>query len=141
MMDGFGNVPCATRDVECIPVLCMNNGAVNLQIKSRHTAVLNGNKVLGTDVVQCSNQENGGKNDFFHWIGSDRNFRGLNKIFRLIAQEISSYDFNNVDEDILKGVYQELIDLDTRHALGEYYTPDWLCERVVNEFEFNIFPL
>lgn len=76
-------------------------------------------------------------NDFFHWIGSDRNFRGLKKAFRVIAQEVSSYDFNNVDEDILKGVYQELIDLDTRHALGEYYTPDWLCERVVNEFEFK----
>jgi hypothetical protein len=27
----------------------------------------------------------------------------------------------------------ELIDLDTRHALGEYYTPDWLCECVVTE--------
>jgi hypothetical protein len=76
-------------------------------------------------------------NDFFHWIGSERNFRGLKKVFRLIAQEISSYDFTNVDEDVLKGVYQELIDLDTRHSLGEYYTPDWLCERIVNEFEFH----
>jgi len=55
----------------------------------------------------------------------------------LIAQEISTFDFHNVDEDILKGVYQELIDLDTRHALGEYYTPDWLCERIVNEFQFK----
>ncbi len=76
-------------------------------------------------------------NDFFHWIGNDTSFRGLKKAFRVIAQEISAYDFNNVDEDILKGVYQELIDLDTRHALGEYYTPDWLCERIVNEFRFN----
>ncbi len=42
-----------------------------------------------------------------------------------------------VDEDILKGVYQEMIDLDTRHALGEYYTPDWLCERIVSEFDFK----
>lgn len=61
----------------------------------------------------------------------------MKKVFRVIAQEISSYDFDKVDEDILKGVYQELIDLDTRHALGEYYTPDWLCERVVQEFEFK----
>jgi hypothetical protein len=30
-----------------------------------------------------------------------------------------------------------LIDLDTRHALGEYYTPDWLCERVVQQFDFK----
>ncbi|MCZ2223900.1 MAG: N-6 DNA methylase [Chitinophagales bacterium] len=76
-------------------------------------------------------------NDFFHWIGSDRNFRGLKKVFRIISQEISTYEFNDVDEDILKGVYQELIDLDTRHALGEYYTPDWLCERIISEFHFT----
>ncbi|MDX9925656.1 MAG: hypothetical protein RBS48_12920, partial [Ignavibacteriaceae bacterium] len=60
--------------------------------------------------------------DFFHWVKNERNFRPLKKVFRLIAQEISLFDFHNVDEDILKGVYQELIDLDTRHALGEYYT-------------------
>ncbi|NJD21132.1 MAG: SAM-dependent DNA methyltransferase [Melioribacter sp.] len=76
--------------------------------------------------------------DFFHWVKSDRNFNALKKVFRLIAQEISTFDFNKVDEDILKGVYQELIDLDTRHALGEYYTPDWLCERILKEFEFKI---
>ncbi len=75
--------------------------------------------------------------DFFHWVKGDRNFRALKKVFRLIAQEISTFDFHNVDEDILKGVYQELIDLDTRHALGEYYTPDWLCERILKEFELN----
>src|SRR5690606_25843184 len=40
-------------------------------------------------------------------------------------------------EDVLKGVYQELIDIDTRHSLGEYYTPDWLCERIVKEFDFK----
>lgn len=93
--------------------------------------------ILNGSIFHKYNIQNFVDNDFFHWIGSDRNFRGLKKVFRLIAQEISSYDFNNVDEDILKGVYQELIDLDTRHALGEYYTPDWLCERVVNEFNFK----
>lgn len=76
-------------------------------------------------------------NDFFHWVKSERNFRNLKKAFRLIAQEISTFDFHDVDEDILKGVYQELIDLDTRHSLGEYYTPDWLCERIVKEFDFK----
>ncbi len=76
-------------------------------------------------------------NDFFFWIKSDRSFHALKRVFRLIAQEISTFDFSNVDEDILKGVYQELIDLDTRHSLGEYYTPDWLCERIVNSFKFE----
>ena len=76
-------------------------------------------------------------NDFFHWINTERSFNNLKKVFRLVAQEISNFDFENVDEDVLKGVYQELIDIDTRHALGEYYTPDWLCERIVKEFEFK----
>ncbi len=76
-------------------------------------------------------------NDFFHWINTDRSFNNLKKVFRLIAQEISNFDFENVDEDVLKGVYQELIDIDTRHSLGEYYTPDWLCERIVKEFKFK----
>lgn len=75
--------------------------------------------------------------DFFHWVKTERNFKPLKKVFRLIAQEISTFDFHNIDEDILKGVYQELIDLDTRHTLGEYYTPDWLCERIVKEFDFT----
>jgi hypothetical protein len=93
--------------------------------------------IINGNIFHKYNIQNFVDNDFFHWIGSDRNFRGLTKVFRLLAQEISSYDFNNVEEDILKGVYQELIDLDTRHALGEYYTPDWLCERIVNEFKLK----
>lgn len=93
--------------------------------------------IIDGNVFEKYNLQNFVENDFFHWINSERNFRGLKIVFRLIAQEISSFDFTNVDEDILKGVYQELIDLDTRHALGEYYTPDWLCERIVKEFSFK----
>ncbi|MBP9188444.1 MAG: N-6 DNA methylase [Chitinophagales bacterium] len=93
--------------------------------------------IINGSIFNKYNIQNFIDNDFFHWIGNDINFRGLKKVFRVIAQEISSYDFIDVDEDILKGVYQELIDLDTRHALGEYYTPDWLCERIVNEFQFK----
>ncbi|HLO89684.1 MAG TPA: N-6 DNA methylase [Lentimicrobium sp.] len=76
-------------------------------------------------------------NDFFHWITKDKTYKNLIKVFRLISQEISSYNFDKVDEDILKGVYQALIDLDTRHSLGEYYTPDWLCKRILKEFTFK----
>ncbi len=93
--------------------------------------------IFSGDIFSRHNLQNFVENDFFHWVNSDRSFSGLKKVFRLVAQEISAYDFSNVDEDILKGVYQELIDLDTRHGLGEYYTPDWLCERIVNEFEFK----
>jgi len=71
------------------------------------------------------------ENDFYYWVALDDHFYALKPIFRDITRQLSEYDFSNVQEDILKGVYQELIDLETRHALGEYYTPDWLCERIV----------
>jgi Eco57I restriction-modification methylase len=93
--------------------------------------------ILDGNIFHRYNIRNFVDNDFFHWVKSETNFKLLKKVFRLIAQELSTFDFHQVDEDILKGVYQELIDLDTRHSLGEYYTPDWLCERIVNEFEFK----
>jgi type I restriction-modification system DNA methylase subunit len=94
-------------------------------------------KVLDGSMFLTHNIGNFVDNDFFHWVNEDRDFQNMKKAFRLIAQEISAFDFEQVDEDILKGVYQELIDLDTRHSLGEYYTPDWLCERVVQQYQFQ----
>ncbi len=93
--------------------------------------------ILDGTIFHQYNISNFVDNDFFHWVHGERYMPKLKQAFRTIAQEISTFDFKNVDEDVLKGVYQELIDLDTRHALGEYYTPDWLCERVVQEFDFK----
>ncbi|MDR2963731.1 MAG: N-6 DNA methylase [Bacteroidales bacterium] len=93
--------------------------------------------ILNGEIFKTKNIANFVDNDFFYWVTDNRNFPKLKKVFRLIAQELSIFDFETIQEDILKGVYQELIDLDTRHKLGEYYTPDWLCERVVSEFDFG----
>jgi hypothetical protein len=93
--------------------------------------------ILEGSIFHRYNIRNFVDNDFFHWVKSDKNFHNLKKVFRVLSQEISTFDFINVEEDVLKGVYQELIDLDTRHALGEYYTPDWLCERVLQEYSFK----
>jgi hypothetical protein len=70
-------------------------------------------------------------------VADESNFKALKPAFRRIAQQIARYDLNQVNEDILKGIYQELIDLETRHALGEYYTPDWLCEKIVDHCEIK----
>ena len=83
------------------------------------------------------NVDNFVENDFYHWVEKDEHFHNIKKIFRKIAYQLGEYDFSHIGEDILKGVYQELIDIDTRHSLGEYYTPDWLCETMVNRFQFH----
>ncbi len=93
--------------------------------------------IIDGSIFHRNNINNFVENDFFSWIKSEEARRELKKSFRRIAQELSTFDFSEVDEDVLKGVYQELIDLDTRLKLGEYYTPDWLCERVVAEYVFK----
>ena len=39
--------------------------------------------------------------------------------------------------DVIKKLYQYLLPQEIRHDLGEYYTPDWLAELVLNEVGYN----
>jgi len=39
--------------------------------------------------------------------------------------------------DLLKQLYQQLFPQSVRHDLGEYYTPDWLAELVLNELGYD----
>jgi len=70
--------------------------------------------------------------DFFHWIGHKKVLRRLEGSWLKVLNQLRTYDFADIDEDLLKGIYQELVDPSDRHDLGEYYTPDWLCEKIVN---------
>jgi len=71
--------------------------------------------------------------DFFHWIRNKEAEKTLIPMWERILSQFTEYDLSLIREDVLKGVYQQLIDPKERHSLGEYYTPDWLCERIVSE--------
>lgn len=88
-------------------------------------------EILAGGAFRRLNVENFTENDFFRWTCGSNEY--LRKAFRIIADGLAQIDFGNIHEDILKGVYQELVDDDTRHALGEHYTPDWLCALTVAE--------
>lgn len=88
--------------------------------------------ILKGDIFERHNVKNFIDKDFYYWITRDDSFEALKPVFRFLAQKINGYSFKQINEDVLKGIYQELIDLETRHALGEYYTPDWLCEKIVS---------
>ena len=47
------------------------------------------------------------------------------------------YDFDKLDGDILKELYQGLVDPQSRHELGEYYTPDWLAELTLESIGYS----
>ncbi len=48
-----------------------------------------------------------------------------------IARHTNRFKLRQINTDILKGLYELLIDPAQRHDLGEYYTPDWLAEGIV----------
>ncbi len=93
--------------------------------------------ILSGEAFTALNVANFVEGDFFYWVSTPEFFNPLAPTLRELYNQISEYNFTDVEEDILKGVYQELIDIDTRHALGEYYTPDWLCERVVDDLHLE----
>ncbi|HEV3277207.1 MAG TPA: N-6 DNA methylase [Terriglobia bacterium] len=71
--------------------------------------------------------------DFFHWLRHPAAEEILASTWERILSHLTEYDLSRIRQDVLKGVYQQLIDPKDRHDLGEYYTPDWLCERMVTE--------
>ena len=74
------------------------------------------------------------ESDFFDWvITTDSGHDWVSRVCRQAAR----FRLEHVDHDVLKGLYESLIDPEQRHDLGEYYTPDWLasmmCARVITE--------
>lgn len=67
--------------------------------------------------------------DFFDWPVTSP---GGQPVLRAIARRIARFNWTEVDHDLLKVLYESVIDADTRRSLGEYYTPDWLAEYMVD---------
>ena len=67
----------------------------------------------------------------------------IEKIARQMSQKLDEYNPGTFSEDparsrdLLKRLYQQLFPKSVRHDLGEYYTPDWLAEHVLNELGYG----
>lgn len=68
--------------------------------------------------------------DFFDWV---LEVPGGDGYISALARRLSRFNWAQVEHDVLKVLYESVISAETRKALGEYYTPDWLAKRVVEE--------
>ncbi len=71
--------------------------------------------------------------DFFAWILFPSIINDLNDSVMRLLTELVVYDLGELNEDVFKELYQELVDPVVRHGLGEYYTPDWLAEFILKD--------
>lgn len=80
--------------------------------------------------------------DFFRWYLESLSPR-LEEAIREIARRLSEFEpaTTTIDpeatRDLLKKLYQYLVPQEVRHKLGEYYTPDWLAELVLDEVGYD----
>jgi len=71
--------------------------------------------------------------DFFSWILSLPIRKQASQLFHKLLRELYVYDLEKINEDVLKELYQQLVDPDVRKLLGEFYTPDWLASMMIVE--------
>lgn len=68
--------------------------------------------------------------DFFDWVIE---VGGGEEFVRALARRLGRFDWSHVEQDVMKVLYESVIGADTRKRLGEYYTPDWLAEAMVEK--------
>lgn len=71
--------------------------------------------------------------DFFSWLFEPEVWLKAEPLLKQIADTLDYYDLSEVDEDIFKEIYQEIVKRGERHQLGEYYTPEWLAQLTLVE--------
>lgn len=105
---------------------------VALQRRAPGTTELPG--IVAGEVFEQMGLENFVENDFFAWVNDPAIFAAARGLLHALATRLAAaYDLDAIHEDLLKELYQELVDPQTRHDLGEFYTPDWLAELTLRE--------
>lgn len=94
-------------------------------------------RVITGEAFRGRGVDNIGERDFFSWILIPAIKADALTLFRRLAEGLVVYDLSRIDQDLLKQLYQNLVDPQTRHDLGEYYTPDWLAELVLNDISYR----
>lgn len=80
---------------------------------------------------------------YFSWYVEEFD-KELMDVVAEIARRLSDYEpatpvlEPEETKDMLKIIYQELVPRPIRHNLGEYYTPDWLAQFLLDRVEFTL---
>jgi len=77
--------------------------------------------------------ENFVEEDLFAWLLHPKIESSALRLLRHLRSQLGQYEPAGFSEDVLKGLYQELVDPQMRHDLGEFYTPDWLAEYMLRQ--------
>lgn len=81
--------------------------------------------------------------DFFSWYLDDADWARYRPHLDALLGRLGGVDFTvskkhaDTTRDLFKGIYERFIPREVRHALGEFYTPDWLAEHGMDLLEWS----
>jgi hypothetical protein len=75
--------------------------------------------------------------DFFSWALDTAAETPFFQVLDSIFKRLEEFDWSKLDQDLLKMLYQELVDPEDRSGLGEFYTPDWLAELILEDIGYK----
>jgi hypothetical protein len=81
--------------------------------------------------------------DFFSWYLDDSDWPRYQPHLSAMLGRLGGVDFAvskkhaDTTRDLFKGIYERFIPREVRHALGEFYTPDWLAEHGMDLLEWQ----
>lgn len=81
--------------------------------------------------------------DFFSWYLDDPDWSRYEPHLDALLARLGGVDFTvskkhaDTTRDLFKGIYERFIPREVRHALGEFYTPDWLAEHGMDLLEWK----
>lgn len=101
----------------------------------RETALYRG--LLTGEFFREHNIQNLAEADFFSWAQGTPAEATFFEFFSNLFRRLDEFEWSRVDEDLLKMLYQELVDPDDRQLLGEFYTPDWLAELTLEQIGYK----
>jgi len=81
--------------------------------------------------------------DFFSWYVDDPRWDRFSRDIRALVERLAGINFDvskksaESTRDLFKGIYQTFVPSALRHALGEYYTPDWLAAHALDQMQWR----
>jgi hypothetical protein len=104
--------------------------AKTMAVRALVASSVPGDEILGGTPFVRAGLNGAVEADFFDWVLLSDSGRDL---VERISSQIARFRLSEIDSDVLKALYESLIDPEQRHYLGEYYTPDWLAEKICRE--------
>ena len=105
----------------------------NMNLFIRHTLLVVSARLLKLNLRNQTESDavlNSIDEGFASWVCDTA--AGQHRLLRM-ANRLRCFDWRNENRDILKDAYHALIPNIVRKEFGEYYTPDWLAIKVVEE--------